>query len=163
MIAHIWFLRERERILGIIRDAWTVSVFLRECILHKGPSSKNKGTVVHSEDVEHAFLWENFLQEDRVWPAKSVTWHRESACFILFSRQFHQENSVSQHAAFRKFSHWNKQNSPLPTPPLRQNKFRPSTSHVDNNTKLQISQWVGTNFLVAGNLFSGCFPSLSVF
>ena len=35
-IAHIWFLRERERILGIIRDAWTVSIFLRECILQSG-------------------------------------------------------------------------------------------------------------------------------
>ena len=29
VIAHIWFLREHERILGIIRDAWTVSIFLR--------------------------------------------------------------------------------------------------------------------------------------
>ena len=36
MIAHIWFLRERERILGIIRDAWTVSIFLHECILQSG-------------------------------------------------------------------------------------------------------------------------------
>ena len=36
MIAHIWFLRERERILRIIRDAWTFSIFLREHILQSG-------------------------------------------------------------------------------------------------------------------------------
>ena len=36
VISHIWFLREREQILGIIRDAWTVSIFLFECILQSG-------------------------------------------------------------------------------------------------------------------------------
>ena len=36
VIAHIWFLRKRERILGIMCDAWTVSIFLRECILQSG-------------------------------------------------------------------------------------------------------------------------------
>ena len=48
VIAHIWFLREREQILGITRDAWTASIFLRECILQSGigdphlPSSYSK-------------------------------------------------------------------------------------------------------------------------
>ena len=54
MIAHIWFLRERERILGIIRDAWTVSIFLRECILQSGIGDPlTTGEMSRSEDEAH--------------------------------------------------------------------------------------------------------------